>query len=355
LRWARQFYGQVEFDLATSGLATITASELFALGDEGFRGPPAPDDGALVGRLQEAVAKRYGVQSGCVVPCLGVSGALYVTLAALFDRGDEIVVDAPQYEPLRVVPLGLGLTVRHFTRHAADRFALVPDRVLEAIGPSTKAVLISNPHNPSGTFADDATVAALAAALEARGITLLIDEVYREFVAPGTTSRNLAPNIRAMSSLTKAFGVGWARAGWTLLAPSELEAALDVLAHVCGAMPPWQAGLAVFALDRVAALEARRRTLQAGKRSLVEAFATRHVAKLAWTEPATGMPFGFFIERSGADPFAAIERSAEQTQVLVAPGRFFGYPAGFRLAFTVSAAAVEEGLARLERGLSLFG
>src|SRR5262249_30685925 len=161
----------------------IAASELSALGDEGFKALPAADDGALPARLQDAVAKRYRVESRCVVPCLGVSGALYVTLAALFDRGDEIVVDAPHYEPLRVVPLGLGLKVRHFTRHAADRFALVPDRVLEAIGPSTKAVLISNPHNPSGTFADDSTVSVLAAALEPRGIMLLIDEVYREFVA----------------------------------------------------------------------------------------------------------------------------------------------------------------------------
>jgi aspartate/methionine/tyrosine aminotransferase len=353
LRWARRFYGQVRFDLATSGLATISAAELCSLGGDGPKALPSPDDGAQSARLQDAVARRYGVDPSSVVPCLGVSGGLFMTLAALFEKGDEIVIGNPRYEPLQAVPRGLGLTVRSFARSAAERLALVPERVLESVGPATRAVLISNPHNPSGDFTDDATLASLAAALDARGVKLLVDEVYREFVAPGTTVQKLGPNVRTTSSLTKAFGVGWARAGWTLLDPSEVEAAEGVLAHVCGAMPPWQAGLASFALDHASALETRRRTLQAGKRSLVEAFATQHEQRLAWSEPSTGMPFGFFVDRTGVDTFAAIERCAAEEQVLVAPGRFFGYPAGFRLSFTAPPDAVEEGLARLSRALGL--
>ncbi len=144
--------------------------------------------------------------------------------------------------------------------------------------------MIASPHNPTGVVTPDEDLAAIAAACAARGAYLLVDEVYRELVAPGTTARTLAPNILTASSLTKCFGVGWARAGWALL-PTELHRMAHVAEmHVAGVLPTLCGAVGAHAIVHIDALEERARRLSEGKRAIVDAFLARH-SELSWTPP----------------------------------------------------------------------
>lgn len=349
LAWVRSFHPKAALDLARSGMPDFPAAKLSELASE----PPALDDPQAPARFRRAIAERYELPLEEVVLTLGASGGLWATYAALLSPGDEILVETPTYEPMVAVAAGLSAKIRRYARPESRGFALDPDAVLRALGPETKVVALTNPHNPSALFADDDVIAELARELEARGIALVIDEVYRELVAPRTSARRLGANVIVQSSLTKPFGFGWARAGW-LLAPREIaRRAEEAQVHATGMLPPSQAALGALVLlhaDRIAAEGARA---QRGKRELVEAFARKHARVLGFSPPPEGSIFGFFRDLRGRDLQAAIEAGIASEGVIVGPGSFFEYPAGFRVGFVAPPSLLEEGLMRLERVLGL--
>jgi aspartate/methionine/tyrosine aminotransferase len=275
--------------------------------------------------------------------------------AALLGRGDDVLVEDPAYEPLYRGAEGLGAQVRRFRRDPAEGFCIDVGRIVDALTPNTKAVFLSNPHNPSGIMAPDEEVGALAAALAPRGVLLLVDEVYRELFVPGTTARRLGPNVVAVSSLTKCFGVGWARAGWVLAPPELADGLRAATMHVTGELPRMMCAVGAHGFGRIEELLARARAFGEGNRDRVDAFAAKHAADLAWTPPGRGAVFGVFEDRRGRDMGPIIEAGYQREGVLVVPGAFFGLPSAFRLSWTIGRAQIEEALARLERALGLVG
>lgn len=350
LAWVRRFHGQAELDLARSGMPDFPASKLLELSRE--QALPL-DDPRAPAYFRAAISERYGVEPIEILPTLGASGGIWTAYAALLSRGDEVLVETPTYEPLVSVAEGLGATVRRFVRPAERGFALDPAEVLRAISPATRVVALTNPHNPSALFADDATIAELASELRPRGITLVVDEVYRELVAPRTTARKLGDNVVVQSSLTKAFGLGWARAGWLLASSDIVDKAADALVHATGMLPPSQAAIGAVALAHADRIAAESAELGSQGRELVDAFADKHARVLSFTPPPAGSIFGFFRDPRGGDLRTFIESGITSEGVIVGPGVFFGYPAGFRLGFVAPRRQIEEGLARLERILRL--
>jgi aspartate/methionine/tyrosine aminotransferase len=349
LSWARRFYGQVRFDLATSGTTVVSRVELGA--------PPEAwmDDAEAWLRLREAIARYNDVPPPEVVPALGTSHALWLAYAALANPGDDIVVEEPAYEPLLVAAEGVGARVVRFAREPRDGFGIDPDRIARALTPRTRLVAVTNLHNPSGVRAGDDALRATARLLDERGAFLLVDEVYAPFDdlvdAGGTFSgsaRKLGPNVLAVGSLTKCYGLGPHRIGW-LLAPGPVAArAEDAITGSCGILPLSHAYIGVHAFGRIPDLADRSRTLLSGKRSRVAAWVAER--GLGWSAPAAGL-FGFVTVPGAADLTSSIETAARDRQVLVAPGAFFGIPSGFRLSWSAPSAVLEEGLGRLSECL----
>jgi len=347
LAWMHTFHPRAELDLGRSGAPDLPAARLL----EGAS--VALDDFGAPDRFRAAIGHRYDLAAEEVLPTNGASGGIWAAYAAALAPGDEILVEAPGYEPLYAVAEGMGAQVRRFRRPAERNFALDPGEVLAAVGPRTRVVALTNPHNPSGAFAGDDLVADLARELDRRGIHLFIGEVYRELVAPRTTARRLGPNVVVASSLTKSFGLGWARAGW-LAGPRPLvERARQALIHALGMMAPAQASMGTIGLSRIDAIAAELSRAQEGKRAIVEDFARKHQASLAWSDPPQDSIFGFFRDRRGRDLRPLIEAGLENERVLVVPGSFFDHEAGFRLGFVTEREKLVEGLRRLERVLSL--
>jgi aspartate/methionine/tyrosine aminotransferase len=349
LDWARRFYGQVRFDLATSGMTNVPAAEL------GLPDAASQDDATGWRRLREAVATYNDVPAGEAVAALGTTHALWLAYAALTSPGDDVLVETPGYEPLARIAEGVGARVVPFERPAGERFALDPDRIARAMTPRTRVVVVANLHNPSGVRADDASLRAAARVAEAGGAVLLVDEVYAPFDAlvdeAGVfrgSARKLGPNVVAVSSLTKCYGLGLQRVGW-LLGPADVVArAEDAITASCGMLPLVHAHLALRAFGQLVPLAERARAALAGKRERV----ARWVASqgLTWSAPAEGL-FGLVTVPGAGDLTATIERAAREREVLVAAGAFFGVPNGFRLAWSATNEALDEGLGRLAEAL----
>jgi aspartate/methionine/tyrosine aminotransferase len=349
LEWARRFYGQVRFDLATSGMPTVPLAELEL--------PEARrlDDVAGWARLREAVARHNDVPPEQAVAALGTTHALWLAYASLTSPGDDVLVEEPVYEPLVRIAEGCGARVLRFARDASAGFALDPERVARAMTPRTRVVAVSNLHNPTGVRAPDDQLRVLARVAEAGGAHLLVDEVYAPFDALlddrgvfAGSARRLGANVVAVSSLTKCYGLGPLRAGWLLGPPGVVRHAEDAVTASCGMLPLAHAHLAALAFDRIGALAQRARTALTGKRARVASWAAAE--RLDFSAPAEGL-FGFVTMPGAGDLTPLIEAAAREREVLVAAGAFFGVPHGFRIAWSASADALDQGLARLAQAL----
>jgi aspartate/methionine/tyrosine aminotransferase len=354
LAWAQQHYPTIRFDLATSGLSQLSASELAEL-----EGPAAPaavprlDDYSAWKRYREAVASRFGVTADEVAPALGASGGIFLAYASLFDQGDEVLIEQPTYEPMLRVAEGLGLQVRRLPRHRAGGYAVDVAEVERALTPRTRAVVLTDLHNPSGVAADHEALSTIAAMLAPRGGYLVVDEVYAEIVAAGRTARRLAPNVVTFGSLTKCYGVSWPRAGYMLCSPEIRARAERVTLHIAGMLPTPTAVVGLHAFERIGGLEARRERLQAGKRAKVDAFLEGHRGVLSWEPPHPGSLFGLVHDARGRDLRPLLEAGAREHGVLAAPGSFFDAPSAFRLGWSLPAELLDEALARLALALEL--
>jgi aspartate/methionine/tyrosine aminotransferase len=350
LAWARRFYGKVPFDLATSGMPTVTAGELGQ--------PEAPmDDPAGWDALRAAVARHNDVPEREALPALGTTHALWLAYASLLSAGDDVLIESPGYEPLRRIAEGVGARPVFFERPAASAYALDPDRVARAFTPRTRLVVVTNLHNPSGVRAPDATLHALARLAESRGAHLLVDEVYATFDALADASgvfrssaRKLAPNVVVASSLTKCYGLGPHRIGW-LLAPADVVArAEDAVTSSLGHMPLSHAHLGVHAFARIGELSDRARRLLGRKRDVVARWMASR-PDLAWSAPTEGL-FGFAVSSRTGDLTTLIEAGAKEHGVLVAAGAFFGVPNAFRLSWSIAEDKLDDGLERLGKVLA---
>jgi aspartate/methionine/tyrosine aminotransferase len=350
LQWAHRFFGKVPFDLATSGIRPVNPDELPPLA------VPSSAPREEQGELAAAIARFNAVPEADVVATLGTSHALWLVCASLLSPGDDVLIEHPCYEPLVRAAESSGARVRFFERAEARGYRLEPSVVAASLTDKTRLVIVTNLHNPSGRRAEDAELATLAALAHARGAYLLVDEVYAPFDALvdargvfSTSARRLAPNVIAISSLTKCFGLGAERIGW-ILAPGEVaERARDALLTTLGALPAAHATCALRAFASIEQLAARTRGLLGEKRARVSAWAQSQ-PKLSWSEPPAGL-YGFATVSLPGDLTPIIERAAHERGVLVSAGVFFGVPNGFRLSWTLDEALLDEGLERLGRVL----
>jgi len=357
LQWARRFFGQVRFDMATSGIPWA-AMDSVAPTRTIDAGPwDAPE------RLRDAIAAHNDVPRHEVVPAFGTTHAIWLACATIVDGGgrrgepDEILVEAPVYEPLVQIPGGCGAIVRSFTRDAARGFALDPEAIARAIAPRTRAVIVTDLHNPSGIRAGGDALRAAARVADSVGAVLIVDEAYGELGrwvdASGVyrgSARNLAHNVVAVSSLTKCYGLGAERIGW-MLGPRELiERAHDTVLASLGHGPQSHARAGLDGFARTVPLAARARAIITGKRARVAAWAAARGLTLTSSEESL---FGLITLPGRGDLTLTIEDGIRDHEVVVSPGSFFGVPNAFRIAWSLPTESLDEGLERLGKALGV--
>ena len=347
LEWSKA-HGKVKYNLASSGVVPCDVKVL----------SPSKTDFTMVADneygwqpLLERIAKRYDVGTDSVVLAHGTSMANHLACAALLEPGDDVLLESPAYDPLRVVPEYLGCKVRDFARRAEDGYLLDFDAIEQALTARTRLVIISNLHNPTGALTTRAELERLAALAEARDFRVLADEVYLEWLYGGTEPRsaiNLSPRFVTTRSLTKVFGLAAARAGWILAEPPLATRMKRLNGLFTASMSHPAERLAARALEYAGPLlESQRKRVDANRKLATE-FIEGH-PKLSWVPPEAGTVG--WVKLSDGSVEALVDRLLED-DTLVAPGRFFGVKDHFRIGFGMDAAVLDAGLKRLASALS---
>ncbi len=167
-----------------------------------------------------------------IIATTGGSEALLFALIACAGHGDEILVAEPFYTNYHAFAAIAGVTLVPITCRGGDGFHLPPPAVWErAVTPRTRAVLLCNPNNPTGTVYHDAELAALAQFCRERDLFLISDEVYREFAYDGRKARcaltlpDMAQRTVVVDSLSKRYSACGIRLGALITRNREIHQA----------------------------------------------------------------------------------------------------------------------------------
>lgn len=337
---------RVKIDLCSSSVKQletkelgISLDELEVTGEDFYGYPP----------LLQAIARRYGVEEDNVVSTIGTSQALYLVSAALLEPGDEVLIETPVYEPLVAVPEAFGARVLRLARRYEDKYQFSLQLFERLLSPQTRFILLTNLHNPSGTLIPGSRLERVVQIAGERGIPVVIDEIYLEFLDEEPTAFHLADNVIVISSLTKVFGLGNIRCGWILAQPElakRLRRIIDHI-HVEGVFIAEEIGWRMF--GRLDEIKKRNRKLIDTNKSLVRDCIDQE-KKLSWVEPADGVVCFPRIESSlNGDELAEILRKNYDTAVV--PGRFFEQIQHFRLAFGGDTDTLAAGLENIGKAL----
>jgi aspartate aminotransferase/aminotransferase len=327
-------------DFAMPEAARAAAKAAIDAGKNGYT--PTQGIPALRERLEERARRETGQPHRRLCVTSGSSGALVLTLMAILDPGDEVIIFEPAFVMYR--PLVEFLGSRAVAIDTAPSFRIDVDRVAAAITPHTRAILLNTPANPTGHVAEADVVRDLARLAESRGVTLVSDELYRSYCYDGPFHSPALHSERVVviDGFSKSHAMtGW-RVGW-VHGPADIVNACTMLQQYTFVCAPqvgqWAALAALDAPMDLPLAECRRKRdkLMAGLRGRYR------------FEPPGGA-FYLYPEAPGGSGRAFAERAVAEEKLLVVPGSVFGAAdTHFRLAYTVDERTLDRGIAALER------
>jgi alanine-synthesizing transaminase len=314
--------------------------------------------------MQQQSRGVEGVTADHVFMGNGVSELIDLTLRALLDSGDEVLVPSPDY-PLWTasVTLNRGRAV-HYHCLPENRFQPDPVAIARLITPRTRAIVIINPNNPTGAVYSRDTLQAIVRLAEKHGLLLLSDEIYDQMTYDGAESIPLATLVKdtvcaTFGGLSKIYRACGYRVGWVSFSGNREQAggyleALDLLAslRLCSNVPgQWAVQTALGGFQSIRDLVRPGGRLYESRRALIEAVAASRYLTMV---PPAGAMYAFIgvnkqLLPDFDDQAFALEL-LEKKHVLIAPGTSFNtsYNNYFRVTNLPDAATLTDVFRRIE-------
>ncbi|MFG6117705.1 aminotransferase [Thalassobacillus sp. B23F22_16] len=307
----------------------------------------------ISGYLQNNYALDYQPDNQVIVT-VGASQAIDLALRTIVNPGDEVIVVEPSFVAyVPAISLAGGTPVTIQTK-AEDAFKLKPEQIEEAITPKTKAIMLCNPNNPTGTFLTKEELEPLAEVIEKHDLIVLSDEIYAELTYDENyTSFPSIARMKERTILISGFSKAFAMTGWRLgyaTGPAELISAMVKIHQYTMMCAPTMA--------QHAALEA----LKNGRQSLqdmVDSYKQRRnfivssLNEIGLECPNPGGAFYAFpsIQATGLTSAEFAEELLQEEQVAVVPGDVFGANGeGYiRCSYATSLKQLDEAMERMKR------
>jgi aminotransferase len=318
--------------------------------------------------LRQAIANNlknlYGVSynpENEIIATVGVSEALYLTMVAILDPGDEVIIPTPCFVSYQAEVILAGGVPVEIPSKIENDFQLDPDEIRDAITPKTKVIFVGYPSNPTGAVAERETLLEIAKIAEQNDLLIISDEIYDRLVYgfEHVCVPALGESIKRRTILLGGFSKDYAMTGWRIgyaCGPTELiQGLVRIHQYTIMSAPTTAQDAALEALksgseyvdEMVKEYDRRRKLLVSGLNRL----------GLQTFEPR-GAFYAFpNIQASGMDDETFAETLLKEEGVAVVPGNAFG-PGGdgfVRACYATSYEQIEEALQRMERFMSRHG
>jgi alanine-synthesizing transaminase len=288
--------------------------------------------------LQQQQRGVKGVSTDHVFIGNGVSELIDMTLRALLNEGDEVLVPQPDY-PLWTATVTLN----------GGRAVHYPAAIEALITPRTRALVIINPNNPTGAVYPKEILEKLAQIAEKHQLVVLADEIYDGITYEGAVAVPMATLVHdtlciTLSGLSKVYRacgyrVGWASFSGTVQKAGEYLAALELLSslRLCSNVPAqWAVQSALGGYQSILDLTSPGGRLFESRKAVIEAAARSKYLRI--TAPS-GALYCFVEVRDDKVPNFNDQQFAlellEEQHVLVAPGASFFVPYSNHFRITV--------------------
>ncbi|OMF60275.1 aromatic amino acid aminotransferase [Paenibacillus sp. FSL R5-0490] len=276
--------------------------------------------------MQKSFGVSYSPQNEIIVT-VGASQALDISLRAILDPGDEVIVVEPSfvsYVPLVTLAGGVPVQVQTLKENG---FKIQPEQLQNAITGRTKAIMLCSPNNPTGTMLSGDELNAIAQIAEKYDLLVLSDEIYAELAYDDEyTSFAALREMKKRTILISGFSKGFAMTGWRLgfvCAPEEISQAMLKIHQYAMMCAPTMAQFA--ALE---ALKTGRSDVEDMKKSYKRRrnYFVQSLNELGLTCHMPGGAFYAFpsIESTGLSSEEFAEKLLLEEKVAVVPGNIFG-------------------------------
>jgi aspartate/methionine/tyrosine aminotransferase len=322
---------------------------------------------AGIPELRRALAAAIAAEKGAafdpereIMVTAGGQHAMALSLLAMLDPGDEVLVPDPGYSQFASCVRLCGGEPVPLPLLPEENYFPDLDWARRRIGPRTRAVILNSPHNPTGAVLEPAQVEAVCRFADDHGLVLFSDEAYDRILYPESAfcspARFSALRRRTVlwGSLSKTYAMtGW-RIGYLAAPPEVIAAAVKVQQNTMLSVCSFAQAGAVAALTgpqecvaaMVAEFDRRRRAVLA---------AAAAIPGLECPGRPAGAFYVFLRHRGfGRDSAALADRLLEEAHTAVVPGSSFGARGeGFiRISYAVSLEDCLEGMRRIAAALA---
>lgn len=292
-------------------------------------------------KLEAQVSKQISFENRKLFVCSGTSGGLVLSLMAMVNPGDEVIIFDPcfvMYESL--IHLAAGVPVRI---DSYPDFRMSAAAVEQAITPKTKAIIVNSPGNPTGVQATVDELKEIAALAKAHNIALISDEIYREFCydTPFVSPAEFNADTIVIDGFSKTYAMtGW-RLGFVHGPPAVIDAMIKIQQYsfVCAPQPVQWAGLAALDFDMSDYVDSYREKRNKIVDGLAGYYELQKPDAAFYAFPK--LPWGT------GDEFV---QEAIANNLLVIPGHIFSRSdTHFRISYAASNETLDEGIEILQR------
>jgi aspartate/methionine/tyrosine aminotransferase len=320
---------------------------------------------AIIARIKEDYGVSY--EPSQVLVSSGAKSSLFHLIQALIDEGTEVIIPAPYWVTYpQAVAIAKGKPVIIPTKEE-NGFLLTPEDLKAAVSPSTKALILNNPSNPTGAAYSKSQLEALAEAIKGEDIYVIADEIYGKLIYDGfqfTCFASLGEEVKRKAILINGVSKSYSMTGWRIgfaLGPAEIIDGMAKIQSHSTSNPcsiSQQASLEAltgpqYEVSRMAAEFQRRRNYCLMRLNAIPGISCFKPQGAFYLFPN----FSSYYEKEASgiqirNSYGLAYYLLKEARVAIVPGDAFGANDYIRISYATSMANLEKGMDRIIEAMS---
>lgn len=248
--------------------------------------------------LRQIVAQTYKkMTANDILVTSGAEEAIFIFMNVSLEKGDHVVVQYPCYQSLFGIAESIGCEITKWEMKEDQNWEVDLNFLVKNIKENTKAIIINNPHNPTGHLMSKDKLDAIIQLARSKDILLFSDEVYRLLEYDETDRLDAAcdiyENAISLGVMSKTYGLAGLRIGWIATKNKDIYkkiASFKDYTSICNSAPSEL--LALIALKHQKEIVQRNLTIIKENLILLDSFFNKYQNLFSWNKPKAG-PIAF--------------------------------------------------------------
>ncbi len=315
---------------------------------------------AIIKRMEEDYKVHY--EPNEVIVSTGAKASVFHLIMALINEGDEVIIPAPYWVTYpQAVLLAKGKPIIVPTKEE-NGFVLTPEELKAVITPSTKALILNNPCNPTGAAYNRKQLEALAEVVRNEDLFVIADEIYSklvyedfEFVSFASLGEDIKKKTIIISGVSKTYSMtGW-RIGYTL-GPAEIISAMAKIQSHTTSNPASISQMASLEALRGPQYEVQRMVAEFQRRRNYCLMRLRTIPHISCFKPQGAFylfpNFSYYYDKEAdgmqiRNSYGLAYYLLREARVAIVPGDSFGADNYIRISYSTSMENLEKGFDRI--------